>query len=119
MAQLQYLNSRVSAQIKQILARATRPPVIVVMSDEGSESRLNWEDGSKSDLRERFGTLFAAYTPGHPGLFGDQPVTVNVFPTLLNAYFRTSFAIRTPRFFTSSTEDRPNVTETRDPFASP
>jgi len=118
-AQLQYLNSRVSAQIRQILARATRPPVIVLMSDEGSESRLNWQDASKSDLRERFGTLFAAYTPGHAALFADQPVTVNVFPALLNAYFGTSFPIRTPRFFISSTEDRPDVTETRDPFASP
>jgi hypothetical protein len=119
LAQLQYVNSRVGAEIRAIKARSTRPPVMLVMSDEGSESRLDWQDGAKSDLRERFGTLFAAFTPGHPSLFGDDPVTVNVFPTLLNAYFGTSLPVRTPRFFISSVGDRAHVTETRDPFATP
>jgi hypothetical protein len=118
-AQLQYLNARVTAQIRQILDRATQPPVIVVMADEGSESRLNWQEGAKSDLRERFGILFAALTPGHLGLFRDNPVTVNVFSTLLNAYFGTAFPTHAPRYFVSSAEDRPDITETRDPFASP
>ena len=119
LAELEYINARVSAEIKAILSRATRSPVIVLMSDEGSESKLDWENGANSDLRERFGTLFAAYAPGHPALFGDDPVEVNVFPTLLNAYFGTSLPLRSPRFFISSAENRPDVTETPDPFASP
>jgi hypothetical protein len=118
-AQLEYINTRVSAEIRGILSRAKQPPVIVLMSDEGSESHLDWNDGAKSDLRERFGTLFAAFTPGHPSLFGDDLVEVNVFPTLLNAYFGTDLPYRPPRFFISSVEDRPDVTETADPFASP
>ncbi len=118
-AQLQYVNARVGAEIRQIQSRSTRPPIIVLMSDEGSESHLDWNDGAMSDLRERFGTLFAAFTPSHPALFGDDPVTVNVFPTLLNAYFGAGLPLRTPRFFISSVGDRAGVTETRDPFASP
>jgi hypothetical protein len=118
-AQLQFLNSRVLGLIQRIRDRSAQPPVTVVMSDEGSESRLDWHDAAKSDLRERFGILFAAATPGHPALFGDRPVTVNVFPALLNAYFGTAIGLQDPRYFVSSTADRPAVTETGDPFASP
>ena len=84
--QLKYLNTRVLAAIDSI--EATDPEaVIVVMSDHGSESHFNWRDADRSDLYERFGNLFAARTPAHPGLFGDRPTPVNLFPRLLNAYF--------------------------------
>jgi hypothetical protein len=118
-AELQYLNRRILELVAEIRRTAVRPPVIIVMSDEGSESRLDWQQGARSDLRERFGTLFAASTPGHPSLFGDAPTTVNVFPTLLNAYLGTSLATWPARFFVSSSAERLDVTEIPDPFASP
>ena len=116
-AELQYLNSRVLGLVREVQTRSARPPIVIVMSDEGSESHLDWSNGANSDLQERFGTLFAASTPGHPALFGDRPLTVNVFPTLLNAYFGIALSVRTPRFFVSTAEDRLDLTETADPFA--
>lgn len=76
--QLQYTNRLVLDAIDDILALSPNPPVIVLMSDHGS--RL-------FDQREAIHNLWAALTPGKPGLFPDAATPVNLFPRLLNAYF--------------------------------
>jgi hypothetical protein len=77
--QISYINGRVLAAVDALLAHAKHPPVIVIFSDHGS--RLN-----PNDPREMLRNLFAAYTPGHPGMFGDDAMPVTVFPRLLRAY---------------------------------
>jgi hypothetical protein len=104
--QLQYLNARVVAAVDEILAESTTPPIIVVFSDHGSESHLNWDNALLSDLEERFSNLFAAYTPGAAGLFGDAPTPVNVFPQLLNHYFGASIPLAHDGLYVSTVQDR-------------
>jgi hypothetical protein len=60
--------------------------IVIVMSDHGSRSTVDWADLQPSDLDERSANLFAARTPGHPDLFGASPTPVNLFGTLLGAY---------------------------------
>jgi hypothetical protein len=38
------------------------------------------------DPDEMLRNLFAAYTPGRPALFGEDPTPISIFPKLLNAY---------------------------------
>ncbi|MGH2454704.1 MAG: hypothetical protein ACRDHD_00375 [Candidatus Limnocylindria bacterium] len=114
MDQLRYLNGRVLDAASEL---ANRPdePVLVVMSDHGSEAALNWTDGSRSDLAERFGILFAARTPGHPQLFDCNITPIEVFPALLNTYLDEDLPTPEPRHFVSSVNDKLGFQEVADP----
>lgn len=66
--------------------------IVIVMSDHGTDIDFRWDDlrwaeVGAVDARERVANLFASRTPRWPGLFGDDPVTSNVLPTILNAGF--------------------------------
>lgn len=77
--QVAYLDTRVSALVDEILDRDARS-VIVILSDHGSRY-------DPADPDEESHNLFAAYTPGHPRLFGDAPAPVNTLRLILGAYF--------------------------------
>jgi hypothetical protein len=115
LAQLDYLNSQVIDLVQEIQRSEPTPPVILVMSDEGYNTELNHP--VSTDVIDRLGNLFAAFTPGKQGLFGDHPTMVNVFPTLLNAYLGTSLPRRPVRYFTSTSEAELDLTEIDSPFA--
>ena len=70
-----------------ILEASPTPPIILILSDHGSGSGVNWTDLAHSDLDERSANLFAAYTPGHPDLFPHDITLVNVFGRLLGGYY--------------------------------
>ena len=114
MAQLRYLNGR-ALEAAEVLAKRPDQPVVIVFSDHGSEARLDWTDGEESDLAERFGTLFAARTPGHPGLYDCNVTPIEIFPRLLNAYFGMKVAVPEARHFTSAVTDRLGFEEVADP----
>jgi hypothetical protein len=78
-----YLGGRTLAAMDIVLAASPRPPVILVLSDHGSSL-----DVSTANPETRLRNLFAAYTPGHPAMYADDVSLVNVFPTLLDAYFQ-------------------------------
>ena len=73
---------------------ATLPDAVtILMSDHGPEEHLDWWDPAPEGLDERSAILFAARTPGQPGLFPEDVSLVNVVPTLLNAYLGTSLPL--------------------------
>ena len=77
-----YLGQRARAAIEAIQKASARPPVILLISDHGSSL-----DVSAANPEQRLRNLFAAYTPGHPGLFARDLTLIGVFPTLFDAYF--------------------------------
>ena len=77
-----YLDGRVLRAVETILAKSTRPPVILVVSDHGSSL-----DVGNANVESRLRILFAAHTPGHEALFADDVSLVGVFPTLFDAYY--------------------------------
>ena len=77
--QITGLNRLVLDALDAILA-ADPDAVIVLMSDRGSRF-----DGQVAPM-ERYRPLFAARTPGHPDLFGDEPSNTQSLAVLLNAY---------------------------------
>lgn len=90
--QTEYVDGRAIDAIDAILGASPEPPIIIVMSDHGSRSRvLDPATATKDDLRERFGTLFAAYTPGQSGVFPPDVTPAQVIADLLNAYFGEHF----------------------------
>jgi hypothetical protein len=112
--ELEYVEGRTLEAIDALQA-ATDPPVIVVMSDHGYTQEVKADDP-----QSRFANLFAAYTPGAPGLLRDPPTPVNLFPRLLNRYLGTEFPTSPDRYFLSPGPLQPLIlTEVTDPEASP
>ena len=84
--QLAYIDDLTISAVDELLLSVPSDCVVIVMSDHGPGVHIDWEHLATTDTRERFGTLFAARTPGSTRLFGDAPTPVNLFPTLLNHY---------------------------------
>ena len=116
--QVRYLNRKVLAAVLPLIQRPD-DPVVILMSDHGSEIGLDWGNAIASDLRERFSSFFVARTPGHPLLFGQGPTPVQVFPTLLNAYLSEEVRIPQARYFMSTPQDELTLTEIPRPDAPP
>jgi hypothetical protein len=100
-AQLPYLNKRVLETIDGIVQNSEVPPVIVLFSDHGSASVVDWNqtDPSNADparLLERTGNFFAAITPGRENVFPDDISPVDIFRLLYDTYFGTHFGRATP-----------------------
>jgi hypothetical protein len=90
--QTEYADDRTVEAIDAILAASPEPPVIIVFSDHGSRLReFDPATATADDLRERFGTLFAAYTPGKTGLYAENVTPSQIMVNLLNAYFGADF----------------------------
>lgn len=77
--QVHYLNTRTVATIDGILA-ASPDAVVIVFSDHGGRF-------SPAPSDEWFRSFFAARTPGHDGLFGNNARPIETFPKLFGAYF--------------------------------
>jgi hypothetical protein len=85
--QVSHIDALALPVVDAILAGATTPPIILVLSDHGSAAGLTWSDLKGSDLDERTANLFAAYTPGRSRVFPSDLTLVNVFGLLFQAYF--------------------------------
>jgi hypothetical protein len=86
--QVQYINGRTLDLIDAILEAAPQPPVIIVMSDHGARSEaMDLDEPDPELIRERFATLFAAYTPGRVDVFPPDVAPVQVMNLLLSSYF--------------------------------
>lgn len=86
--QLLFVNREMRAVIDRILAGARRPTVIILQSDHGPGSRLDWKSVEKTDARERLANLIAYYFPGEKGAYTDDDISpVNLFRVVLNRYF--------------------------------
>ncbi len=82
--QAEFVTWRTQAMVEQLLASARRPTAIVLMSDHGPASGVDWAHPETSDLRERFTTLVAVRLPeGNPARLDDDISTVNVLRFVL------------------------------------
>jgi hypothetical protein len=115
--QLDYVDARALEIIDDLLAGAARPPVIIVLSDHGSWLGIGSDYDASSDLRERFGNLFASSTPGHEGVFPDDVSVGQVLPLLFNTYLGTDVVVPQSRYYFSRSESIFDLAEVKDPFA--
>ena len=83
--QLVYLNTLMKEMVAGLIKKDNRPKIVILQSDHGPGSGLNWQDIDKTDLKERFGILNAIYfsdgdqTGLYPGM-----TPVNTFRVILN-----------------------------------
>ena len=83
--QVDYLNTLTLAAIDRIQAAGGRAKVILLFSDHGSASGLDWGDLEHSDLDERTADLVAVAMPDGSDPLGEDITLVNVFGRLIGA----------------------------------
>lgn len=93
--QLLFTNSQILAMIDHILAVSSRPPVILLLADEGL--KLPHVDGHRNVIEHdtvimRMGILNAVLLPGYAGDDLSPTMTpVNLFRVVFNTYFGTRY----------------------------
>jgi hypothetical protein len=84
--QLEYITRRTQETIDAVLAASSRPVAIIVMSDHGPGSSVDWAHPERSNLKERFSTLVAVKLPaGNTARLDDHITTVNVLRFVFSA----------------------------------
>lgn len=92
--QITFINNKIKITVAGILENSVRPTVIIIQSDHGPGSMLDWEDIGNTNLKERFSILNAYYLPqsGYLDLY-DEITPVNTFRIVFNNYFGTDFEL--------------------------
>ena len=97
--QITYLTQLLEEMVSRILAESPASPVIILQSDHGPGSILNWDDPDPDQLPERHAILNAIRLPPTPGRqpptagLYDSITPVNTFRFLLPELFDTSMAL--------------------------
>jgi hypothetical protein len=92
--QLRFVNGKALALVDEILARSPEPPVIILQSDHGPGSRLDWNSVENTYLKERMSILNAYYLPaGGEARLYDTITPINTFRIVLNHYLGTNYAL--------------------------
>jgi hypothetical protein len=102
--QLTFINNRLKKTIDDILSRSPEPPIIIIQSDHGPGSMLDWEEPMNTDFDERMSILNAFYLPfdGHLELY-EEITPVNSFRVILDYYFGTDLELLDDKSYFSST----------------
>jgi len=105
--QARYVSERIAEIVEEIQQHAgDRPPIIIVHSDHGPGSGLDWMSVFDTDMFERFGILFATYLPGYEDLELQENFSpVNTFRLIFDLYFGTEMgALPARSFYTFQSE---------------
>ena len=107
-ASVEGLNEAILESIDRIIANSARPPVVVLMSDHG------YNGDSPTHGESMLRSLFAASTPGAPGLLDPAPTPVNMLGILLEHYAGANLGPLLPdRFFLTQLDgSQVTITET-------
>lgn len=90
LGQLAFVSERIGPVIEHILSRAPRPTIIILQSDHGPESLIDWDDPASSYFKERLAILNAVRFPQDASIaLYDEISPVNTFRLIFNHYFGT------------------------------
>lgn len=86
--QAAFVSKKVKATIENILSNSEQPPVIILQSDHGPGSGLDWKSLENTNLKERFSILNAYYFPDKDyNILYESITPVNTFRIIFNKYF--------------------------------
>lgn len=86
--QLAFVSTAIASAIERILAESSTAPCIILQSDHGPGSRLDWRSAQSTDMAERTSILNAYYFPGQDyGELYDSITPVNTFRLLMKKVF--------------------------------
>ncbi len=100
--QVQFVNHELEKIIPEILARSSRPPIIIIQGDHGSGSMLDWNSEANSNVQERMSNLNAYYFPDQDYQMLYPSITpVNSFRVVLDQYLGEKYPLLPDRVYFS------------------
>ena len=115
--QLIYSSKKILELVDKILENTTRDPVIIVMSDHGYRTEIDWENPSNEHYVAGFNNLAAYHMPNQMDNLPETISSVNIFRIIFNSYLDTDFEMledrqiwytpNRPFDFTDSTDKLP------------
>ncbi len=106
-----FLNEKLKEAIRTILSNSPIPPLIILQSDHGPGSRLDWSHMENTDFRERMSNFLACYLPDTEKKIFYQSITpVNLFRIILNHYFDANYDLLKDKCYFSSLYHPYNLT---------
>jgi hypothetical protein len=104
--QVRFINSRVLVLVDDIIARATRPTVIVLQADHGARIAGGEQVSMQSRMRNYFSIFNALRLPGVPDtVLYDRLSPVNNFRVVLDRYFDAKLPLLQDRSYFSTWEE--------------
>lgn len=90
--QLKFTNKKVVELIESLLSKYENHPIILIQSDHGERTGIDWENPSNDMLMQGFNNLNAYYLPNSSeNLVYDSISPVNSFRLIFNEYFNANF----------------------------
>ena len=89
--QLIYTSNKILELVDKISENNTRDPIIIVMSDHGYRSEIDWENPSNENYIAGFDNLAAYYLPNQMDNLPETISSVNIFRIIFNSYLGTEF----------------------------
>jgi len=112
--QAKFAEKTIVELVKKIRA-SDKQAIIMIMSDSGSDSTLDWNNPNDESIRERFGNFNTYYFPdGGNEILYDGMSPVNTFRKLLNFYFNEDYEILEDRSYFSNASEPFNFIEVTD-----
>jgi hypothetical protein len=97
-----FITHKIKNTLDAILAKSATPPVIILQSDHGPRSTLDWESAKNVDFKEVMSTLNAYYFSDHNYKQLYEKISlVNTFRVIFNHYFGTHYEILPDKFYFS------------------
>jgi hypothetical protein len=102
-SQLTFINKMVMRTVDEILAKSSRPPIIIIQADHGPGSLLDSEDRRSTHHGERMSILNAYLLPGAASKWlYDEISPVNTFRIIGNHYLGTNLPLLEDRCYYST-----------------
>ena len=114
--QLKFSNTMILKTIDEIQSDKNRNSVIIVQSDHGERTGINWEEPTNDMIRQGLNNLNAIYlsNPSNDAIYeGITPV--NSFRVVFNEYFDAEFELLEDRYFWMNSSEPPfKITDVTD-----
>ena len=91
--QLIFASKKILELSDRILENTNRESVIIIMSDHGYRTNIDWENPSNQDYISGFNNLAAYYMPNQMENLSETTSPVNIFRIVFNSYLDTEFEI--------------------------
>ena len=106
--QLKFANEMTIITIDKILSNSERASIIIIQSDHGERTEVNWSEPTEAMILQGLNNLNAYYVPeGNETNLYDGISPVNTFRVIFNDYFNSNFELLEDRYFWMVTDKEP------------
>jgi hypothetical protein len=98
--QLKFANKMSIKVIDEILSDNERDSIIILQSDHGERSKINWENPTNDMTKQALNNINAIYLPNIDDDFTHTKISnVNTFRVIFNEYFNSEFELLDEKYF--------------------